>query len=82
MAKKNTGKSARKLEPVKPPPADITTRELTWIALSLTPFERAIIDELFRRGGFARLDDVIMAGLWHLARQLDVPITSFARGRV
>ena len=72
----------QKLEPGKPPPIEPSTRELTWIAISLSPFERAVIDELFRRGGFARLDDVVMAGLWHLARQLDVPITTFSKGRV
>lgn len=59
-------------------------RELTWIGIALTPFDRLVIEELFRRGGFARLDDVVMAGLWQLARQLDVdvPPMTFQRARV
>lgn len=74
-------KQPRTRELGKPPAPEESTRDLVWIAISLTPFERAIIDEVFRRGGFARLDDVLMAGLWQLAKQLDVPITSFPKGR-
>jgi hypothetical protein len=75
-------KRPRKLEPGKPPPIEKSSRELAWIAISLSPFERDVIDELFRRGGFARLDDLVIAGLWQLAKQLDVPVTTFSKGRV
>ena len=65
--------------PAAPPDPEPSRRSLTWIAISFTEFERAVIDELFRIGGFARLDDLVVAGLWQLAKQLDVPVTTFAR---
>lgn len=70
----------RRLKPsTSPPSADPSTRSLTWIAVSFTDFDRAVIDELFRIGGYGRLDEIVVAGLWQLAKQLDAPITAFSR---
>lgn len=56
-------------------------RELVWIALALTEAERAVLGELLRTGPYAGLDEVVLAGLYQLAKQLDVPVTMFALGR-
>lgn len=52
-----------------------------WIALRLTAAERAVLGELLRIGPYTGLDDVVCAGLYQLAKQLDVPVTTFALGR-
>jgi hypothetical protein len=57
-----------------------TPRILTTIAIPLSEFERSVIVEMKRRGGFATLDEVVLAGLWQLARQLDVDVPYSAFG--
>lgn len=55
-------------------------RELTWVGLSLTQYELTVLDEIRRRGGFQRVDQAVLSGLYLLARQLDmdVPVETFA----
>jgi len=55
-------------------------REVTWVGLSLTEYELTVLDEIRRRGGFARVDQAVLSGLYLLARQLDmdVPVGTFA----
>lgn len=55
-------------------------RILTTVAIPLSEFERSVIVEMKRRGGFATLDEVVLAGLWQLARQLDVDVPYSAFG--
>lgn len=51
------------------------------MALPLTEFERQVVAELCRRGPYTGLEDLLRASLYQLARQLDVPVTTFALGR-
>jgi hypothetical protein len=55
-------------------------REVTWVGLSLTTYELTVLDEIRRRGGFQRVDQAVLSGLYLLARQLDmdVPVGTFA----
>lgn len=51
------------------------------IALVFTDAEWSVVGELLRIGPYSGLDELVYAGLWQLAKQLDVPVTTFALGR-
>ena len=57
------------------PGRDVVVR----LELRLTALDRTVVDEMRRRGGFLRLEDCVLAGLYLLARQLDldVPVATF-----